>query len=57
MSWAWEEERRAGILEGVLSSLKSIMKNFKCSLEDAMDALELSEEDKDICRKKIELDY
>ena len=55
MCEAWEEERRAGILEGKIEAILSLMESVKCTLEEAMNMLKLSEEDRDICRKKIVL--
>ena len=57
MCEAWEEERQSGKLEGdvnrMIASLKSLIKNANMTLEEAMRILELSEEEKQICREKL----
>ena len=46
---AWEEERR----EGKLASLKSLMETMSLTLEEAMNALKFTEEEKQICRERL----
>ena len=50
---AWEEERLEGEFEGKFASLKSLMKNTSMALEEAMNTLELNEEEKKMCRERI----
>ena len=42
-----------GIEKGILLSLKKLMSNLKLSLEQALDALEISEKDKPQYREMI----
>ena len=62
MSIIWEEERNEGILvgiekgrlEGLFRSLLSMMETLNMSVEAAMNALKLTEQEKEIYRQKIE---
>ena len=53
----WEEERLEGRAEGraeaLKSSLKSLMETMHLSVEDAMNALKLTEEERQICRELL----
>ena len=53
MSEAWEEERREGRIEGLLASLESLMETLNLSLENAMNAIKLTEEEKQICIERL----
>ena len=67
MCEAWEEERRKGKAEGrtegkaegktetLISSLKSLMETMNLGIEEAMNALRLNDEEKQMCRKALEL--
>ena len=54
MCEAWEEERREGDLNRMIASLKSLMETMNLNLEDAMNALKLTEEERQICREKMQ---
>ena len=49
----WEEIKQKGILEGIMTSLESLMETMNLNLEDAMNALKLTEEEKQICREQF----
>ena len=57
MCEAWEEERQSGKLEGELegklASVISLMETMNLNLEDAMNALKLTEEEKQICIERL----
>lgn len=71
MCEAWEEERRKGKAEGraegrtegkaegktetLISSLKSLMETMNLGIEEAMNALRLNDEEKQMCRKELKL--
>ena len=50
----WEEIKLEGEFKGKLTSLKSLMETMNLSLEDAMNALKLTEEEKQMCREKLQ---
>lgn len=49
----WEEIRQKGKLEGIIASLKSLMETMNLNLEDAMNALKLTDEEKQMCKEKM----
>ena len=63
MCEAWEEERRKGKAEGrtegktetLISSLKSLMETMNLGIEEAMNALKLNDEEKQMCKKELGL--
>ena len=53
MCEAWEEERREGDITRMIASVISLMETMNLSLEDAMNALKLTEEEKQICIERL----
>ena len=53
MCEAWEEERREGDITRMIASVISLMETMNLSLEDAMNALKLTEEEKQICIERM----
>lgn len=47
------EERKEGIKEGKLASLRVIMKRFKLTIEDALDTLEIPVAERDYYRSAL----
>ena len=53
MCEAWEEERREGDITRMIASLESLMESTNWTLEQAMDMLKLTEEEKQICIERL----